>query len=139
MTIILTLTIVQGDTITTFVGAFSSLKIAYVEAGLRNFDKYSPFPEEINRSLIGKLADFHFAPTSKAKENLLKEGIKNNIYVVGNTVIDALFLTLSLIKERGEDKYYRKYNFIDFSKKIILLTGHRRRRWKSCISNKSFR
>jgi len=134
-----TLTIVQGDTTTAFVGALSSfykkIKIAHIEAGLRSFEKYSPFPEEINRSLIGKLADFHFAPTSKTKENLLKEGIKNNVYVVGNTVIDALFLTLRLIKERGEDKYYEKYDFIDFSKKIILLTSHRRENWGKPLEN----
>ena len=121
---------VQGDTTTAFVGAlagyYSGVRVAHLEAGLRSGDKYSPFPEEINRTLIGKLADFHFAPTKRAKENLLKEGIKENIWVVGNTVIDALFLGLEIIKSEGEDKYYNFFNFIDFSKKIILVTGHRR-------------
>ena len=121
---------VQGDTTTAFVGAlagfYKKTRIAHLEAGLRSENKYSPFPEEINRVLVGKLADFHFAPTQRAKENLLKEGITENIWVVGNTVIDALFLGLDIIKSEGEDKYYRYFDFLDFSKKIILVTGHRR-------------
>ncbi|TCK04448.1 non-hydrolyzing UDP-N-acetylglucosamine 2-epimerase [Phorcysia thermohydrogeniphila] len=121
---------VQGDTTTAFVGAlagfYNKVKVAHIEAGLRSNNKYSPFPEEVNRVLIGKLADFHFAPTEKAKRNLLKEGIKNNVWVVGNTVIDALLLGLQIIKEQGEEKYYRYFDFMDFSKKIILVTGHRR-------------
>jgi len=124
------LVLVQGDTTTAFIGALASFytktKIAHIEAGLRSNNKYSPFPEEINRTLIGKLADYHFAPTEQAKKNLIKEGIKNNIWVVGNTGIDALFLGLNIIKSQGEEKYYRYFNFIDFSKKIILVTGHRR-------------
>lgn len=121
---------VQGDTTTAFVGAlagfYSKAKVAHLEAGLRSGNRYSPFPEEINRILIGKLADFHFAPTQRAKENLLKEGIGENIWVVGNTVIDALFLGLDIIRSEGEDRYYRYFDFLDFSKKIILVTGHRR-------------
>ena len=121
---------VQGDTTTAFVGAlagfYKKIKIAHIEAGLRSHNKYSPFPEEMNRVLAGHLSDYHFAPTQKAKENLYKEGIKDNIYVVGNTVIDALFLGLDIIKEQGEEQYYKYFNFIDFSKKIILVTGHRR-------------
>ncbi len=121
---------VQGDTTTAFAGALSGfykkIKIAHVEAGLRSYDKYSPFPEEMNRILIGRLADYHFAPTERAKENLFNEGIKENVWVVGNTVIDALLLGLSLIKKEGEEKYYQYFNFIDFSKKILLVTGHRR-------------
>ncbi|MDK2887013.1 MAG: hypothetical protein PWP54_1593 [Thermosipho sp. (in: thermotogales)] len=121
---------IQGDTTTAFVGAlagyYAKAKIAHIEAGLRSYNKYSPFPEEMNRVLIGHLADYHFAPTKKAKENLYKENIKKNVYVVGNTVIDALFLGLEIIKKEGEQKYYEYFNFIDFSKKIILVTGHRR-------------
>jgi len=121
---------VQGDTTTAFAGAlagfYKKIKVAHIEAGLRSYNKYSPFPEEINRVLVGHLADYHFAPTEKAKENLYKEGIRENIWVVGNTVIDALFLGLEMIKEQGEESYYNYFHFVDFSKKIILVTGHRR-------------
>ncbi len=121
---------VQGDTTTAFVGAlagfYKKIKIAHIEAGLRSHNKYSPFPEEMNRVLAGHLSDYHFAPTQRAKENLFKEGIKDNVYVVGNTVIDALFLGLDIIKEHGEEQYYKHFDFIDFSKRIILVTGHRR-------------
>ncbi len=121
---------VQGDTTTAFVGAlagfYKKIKVAHVEAGLRSFNKYSPFPEEMNRVLIGHLSDYHFAPTEKAKKNLYNEGIKENIWVVGNTVIDALFLGLEIIRKENEEKYYQFFNFLDFSKKIILVTGHRR-------------
>ena len=133
------ITFVQGDTTTAFCGAltsfYSKVPIAHIEAGLRSFNKYSPFPEEINRVLISHLADYHFAPTLKAKENLENEGIKENIWVVGNTVIDALFLALRKIKETGENKFYQKYNFIDFSKKIILVTGHRRENFGKPFEN----
>jgi UDP-N-acetylglucosamine 2-epimerase (non-hydrolysing) len=121
---------VQGDTTTTFVGAlagfYKKIKVAHIEAGLRSHNKYCPFPEEINRVLVGHLADYHFAPTERARENLIKEGIEGNIFVVGNSVIDALFLGLDIIKQKGEEEYYDYFNFIDFSKKIILVTGHRR-------------
>lgn len=121
---------VQGDTTTAFAGAltgfYKKIKIAHIEAGLRSQNKYSPFPEEVNRILVGHIADYHFAPTEKAKENLIKEGINKNIWVVGNTVIDALFLGLKLIKTQGEEHYYKYFHYVDFSKKIILVTGHRR-------------
>ena len=121
---------VQGDTSTSFVGAlagfYKKIKIAHIEAGLRSHNKYSPFPEEINRVLVGHIADYHFAPTERAKKNLYNEGIKKNVWVVGNTVIDALFLGLDIIKKEGRDKYYKFFEFVDFSKKIILVTGHRR-------------
>ncbi|OHD24208.1 MAG: UDP-N-acetylglucosamine 2-epimerase [Spirochaetes bacterium GWD1_27_9] len=121
---------VQGDTTSAFVGAlagfYKKIKVGHIEAGLRSGNKYSPYPEEINRILAGHIADYHFAPTPKAKENLQKEGITDNIYVVGNTVIDALFLGLDLIKSCGDKEYYDFFKNIDFSKKIILVTGHRR-------------
>lgn len=126
---------VQGDTTTAFVGALSSfykkIKIAHLEAGLRSYNKYSPFPEEINRVLIGRLADYHFAPTELAKENLVKEGIKENIFVVGNTVIDALLMALKKINKNKQLKneivnFFRlKINYT-YKTKIILITGHRR-------------
>lgn len=122
--------IVQGDTTTAFAGAlagfYKQVKVAHVEAGLRSFNKYSPFPEEINRSLVGRLADYHFAPTKKARKNLLDEDIdKKDIFVVGNTVIDALFQGIEIIK-KDEAKYARRFGFLDLSKKLILVTGHRR-------------
>lgn len=122
---------VQGDTVTAFVGAlagfYKKIKIAHVEAGLRSFNKYSPFPEEINRILAGHIADYHFAPTETAKENLFNENIKENVWIVGNTVIDALFLGLEIINsERNKNKYEDYFRFLDLNKKIILVTGHRR-------------
>jgi len=124
------LVIVQGDTTTAFVGAlaafYKQIKIAHIEAGLRTYGKYSPFPEEINRVLVSHLADYHFAPTESAKKNLEKEGITKNVWVVGNTVIDALFLGLSIIRQETDQKYYDFFKGIDFTKKIILVTGHRR-------------
>lgn len=124
------LIIVQGDTTTAFIGAlagfYKKIRIAHVEAGLRSFDKSSPFPEEMNRTLVGHIADYHFAPTKKAKDNLIRESIPaKNIFVVGNTVIDALLMSMDII-ERHERKFYDYFNFIDYSKKIILVTGHRR-------------
>lgn len=124
------LVFVQGDTSTVLAGSlaayYAKTKLAHLEAGLRSHNKYSPFPEEINRSLSSRIADFHFAPTETAKMNLIHEGITEHIYVVGNTVIDALFLCLEKIRSEGEDKYYQVFNHIDFNKKIILLTCHRR-------------
>jgi UDP-N-acetylglucosamine 2-epimerase (non-hydrolysing) len=97
---------VQGDTTTTFVGAlaafYEKVKVAHIEAGLRSFNKHAPFPEEMNRVLATQLADIHFAPTSRAKENLLREGVpEEKIFVVGNTSIDALFLCLKRRKTRA--------------------------------------
>jgi UDP-N-acetylglucosamine 2-epimerase (non-hydrolysing) len=122
--------LIQGDTTTAFVGAlvafYMKVPVAHVEAGLRSHNKYSPFPEEINRVLVGHIADYHFAPTMRAKENLLKEGIRDAaIFVVGNTVIDALYLTLEIIKNE-EDRFLRYFDYIDIRKRIILVTGHRR-------------
>lgn len=120
--------LVHGDTTTTFAGSlaayYNRVKLGHVEAGLRTYDKYQPFPEEINRKLTGVLADLHFAPTSCAKSNLLKENIlAENIFITGNTAIDALKLTL--------DNNYKfevsELNKIDYkSKKVITVTAHRR-------------
>lgn len=126
------LVVVQGDTTTAFAGAlaafYAKTKIAHLEAGLRSGSKYSPFPEEINRMLVGRMADFHFCPTSKAQENLAKEGIAQNAWVVGNTVIDALLLGLEIIKEDGLDfSAEKEFSKVDFAKhRVILVTGHRR-------------
>lgn len=125
---------VQGDTTTAFIGAlagyYMKIKVVHIEAGLRSHNKFSPFPEEINRILAGHLADFHFTPTIKAQQNLNNEGIFDNIYTVGNTVIDALFKTLELISfknlERSIISDINIPNFDFDSYKIILVTSHRR-------------
>jgi len=119
--------LVHGDTSTTFVGALTSfyhrLKIGHVEAGLRTYNKYSPYPEEINRQLTGVLADFNFAPTKTAKDNLLAEHTaEEKVFITGNTVIDALLETV-------EDNYQfniSELNEVNFNRKVILLTSHRR-------------
>ena len=122
--------IVQGDTTTTFVGAlaafYEKVRVAHIEAGLRSFNKHAPFPEEMNRVLTTHLSDIHFAPTIRAKENLLREGVlEDQIFVVGNTSIDALFLCLKKISGKKPDSF-DSLNSVDFDKKIVLVTGHRR-------------
>jgi UDP-N-acetylglucosamine 2-epimerase (non-hydrolysing) len=133
---------VQGDTTSAFVGAlagfYARVKIAHVEAGLRSKDKYSPFPEEMNRVLTGHLADYHFAPTEKAADNLRAEGITDNIWVVGNSVIDALMLGLNIIERQDENGYAHFFSFVDFSKRIILVTGHRRESFGKPFENICF-
>jgi UDP-N-acetylglucosamine 2-epimerase (non-hydrolysing) len=122
--------VVQGDTTTAFLGAlagfYKQIPISHLEAGLRSGNKHAPYPEEINRILVGHLADYHFAPTETAAKNLFNEGIKDNVWVVGNTVIDALLWGIDIVKQQGEDSYYREFSSIDFSRKLILVTGHRR-------------
>ena len=128
--------LVHGDTTTTFAGAlaafYKGINIGHVEAGLRTFDKYFPYPEEMNRKLTGSLADLHFAPTSGAKSNLLREGVnEKTIYVTGNTVIDAMAYTV-------EDNYIfstEELNNIDYTKKVIMVTAHRRENWGEGIDN----
>lgn len=129
--------LVHGDTTTTFAGAlaayYKKIKVGHVEAGLRTFDKYFPFPEEMNRKLTGAIADFHFAPTGGAKNNLLREGVnENQIFVTGNTVIDAMNFTV-------EDNYVfenDELNKIDYkNKKVIMITAHRRENWGTGIEN----
>jgi len=122
------LVLVHGDTSTTFVSSLGALyqqiKVGHVEAGLRTHDKYSPFPEEMNRHLTGVIADLHFAPTELAKVNLLKENVDSEkITVTGNTVIDAL---LDVVDDnyQFEDELLKSIDFEN--KKIILLTAHRR-------------
>jgi len=118
---------VHGDTTTTFGASLASfyqkIPVAHIEAGLRTYDIYSPFPEEINRQLTSKIASFHFAPTKVAKDNLLKEGIdESKIIVTGNTVIDAL---LEVVKKL-ENKKIDIDGYAVGSRKFILVTGHRR-------------
>lgn len=124
------LVFVQGDTTTAFTASLASfykkIKVAHIEAGLRSNNIYSPFPEEANRLMVSRIASYHFAPTEQAVNNLMLENVTNNVFMVTNTVIDALKLGLNLIKEQGEDKYVKYFNYLDFSKKIILVTAHRR-------------
>lgn len=124
---------VHGDTKTSMATAIASFyagaQICHIEAGLRTFNKRNPFPEELNRTLTGRIADFHFAPTITSKNNLLKENISaSTIEVTGNTVIDALLFSvekLKLISSKIEEIQVLK-KILNFNKKIILVTGHRR-------------
>lgn len=133
------LVLVHGDTSTSSMVALSAfhrkIRIGHIEAGLRTHNKFSPFPEEINRQLIAKLADYHFAPTKEAVENLKLDLINDkNIYLVGNSVIDALELGIDKLNKgyQNEAIEFLKTK-IDFSKKIILVTGHRRENFGSGI------
>jgi len=122
--------LVQGDTTTTLATSlacyYQQIAIGHVEAGLRTGDKYSPFPEEINRVLTTRLADVHFAPTRESRANLVREGVSpRTIHVTGNTVIDALlYVRRHVVKESG--RYRKMFPGIDFRKRMILVTGHRR-------------
>ena len=118
--------LVHGDTTTTFAGALAAyyhqIEVGHVEAGLRTQNKFSPYPEEMNRRLTGSLTDLHFAPTATAKDNLLRENVAaDKIFVTGNTVIDALLQTV-----RADFKFPAELSRVDFSKRIILVTTHRR-------------
>ncbi|MFZ6010355.1 MAG: non-hydrolyzing UDP-N-acetylglucosamine 2-epimerase [Bacteroidota bacterium] len=121
--------LVQGDTTTALVGAlggfYKKVKIAHIEAGLRSANRFSPYPEEVNRVLIGRIADYHFVPTEAAKVNLEKEGVKEGIHNVGNSVIDALFLALTLIEKQTKN-FASHFSAIKLDRKIVLITGHRR-------------
>jgi UDP-N-acetylglucosamine 2-epimerase len=130
------LILVHGDTSTTFAGALSAfyhkIRVGHVEAGLRTFDKYAPYPEEINRRLVGALADLHFCPTRRNADNLRREGVANGLYITGNTVIDALKATVrpgyafrdetlrGLPLDRG---------------RLLLVTAHRRENYGKGLRN----
>lgn len=135
------LVLVHGDTTTSTMVALAAFhrncKVAHIEAGLRTYNKQSPFPEELNRQLTGKISDIHFAPTEKAKQNLLKEYInENNIIITGNTVIDALHITLDKIK-KGYSNTSIEYlkATINFNKQVVLVTGHRRESFGTGFEN----
>jgi UDP-N-acetylglucosamine 2-epimerase (non-hydrolysing) len=122
---------VHGDTTTTMAASIAAFyfgaKICHIEAGLRTNDKLSPFPEEVNRQVTSRIADYHFAPTKKSKENLLLENINRSaVFVTGNTVIDALLYSSSKIKCYTSVELDSLKSKIDIKKKIILVTGHRR-------------
>ena len=124
---------VHGDTTTTMAASIASFyagaKVCHVEAGLRTFNKLSPFPEEINRSIAGRISDYHFAPTQTSKQNLLKENVsEKSILVTGNTVIDALQFSAEKVNYINfEDTQIEELKIIlDSNKRLILVTGHRR-------------
>ncbi len=123
------LVLVHGDTTTTFAAALAAfylrIPVGHVEAGLRTRNKYSPFPEEINRTLTGRLAELHFAPTDTSRDNLLAESTAQfKIWVTGNTVIDALLDTV-----RDDYSFAPELAEIDLHKRILLVTTHRRENW----------
>lgn len=121
------LVLVHGDTSTTFSAAlaafYQQVMVGHVEAGLRTYDKYSPFPEEMNRTMVGDMADLHFCPTAANRDNLLREGISEGVFITGNTVIDALKTTVV----KGYHFSTELLNELDYAhKKVVLVTCHRR-------------
>ena len=125
--------LVHGDTTTTFAASLAAfyhrIPVGHVEAGLRTGDLYSPWPEEANRTLTGRLASWHFTPTETARQNLLREGLpESRLFVTGNTVIDALFWVRDrvLSDEQLRTTLATRYPFLEEGKKLILVTGHRR-------------
>ena len=130
------LILVHGDTSTTFAGALSAfyhqIPVGHVEAGLRTYDKYSPFPEEMNRKLVSAIADLYFCPTENNRQNLLREGITQGLFVTGNTVIDALKTTVR------KDYHFTTgiLNQLPYdSKKVLLVTCHRRENYGEPMQN----
>jgi UDP-N-acetylglucosamine 2-epimerase (non-hydrolysing) len=125
------LIIVQGDTTSTLAGGlaayYAKIPLAHVEAGLRSGDKYRPYPEEINRKIIGVIADLHFAPTALARDNLLREGIADEcIRVTGNTGVDALRYIVGCIERSKGMKYKSIATLVGSGQRLILVTAHRR-------------
>ena len=135
--------LVHGDTTTTLASSLAAyyqrIPVAHVEAGLRTHDIYSPWPEEINRTLTGAIAEYHFAPTEVSKANLLRENITKNVEVVGNTVIDSLLWTVNKIEANQDLNNQLTAHFtslgLDFSKRMILITGHRRENFGQVMSS----
>lgn len=125
------LVLIHGDTTTSTMAALASYyfgaKVGHVEAGLRTWDKWAPFPEEMNRSISGRLADFHFAPTKTAEANLLKENVDSEcITITGNTVIDALLYSVDRVRAKKSQRASDLEKILDPEKPLILVTGHRR-------------
>ena len=128
--------LVHGDTTTTFAASlaafYQKIPVGHVEAGLRTNDMYSPFPEEMNRLLTDRISSIYFAPTEQNKENLLKEGVVNNVYVTGNTVIDSFAITV----KKDYAFHNQTLKGIDFnSKRVVLVTAHRRENLGTPIEN----
>lgn len=128
--------LVHGDTSTTFAGALAAfyhkIPVGHVEAGLRTYDKYSPFPEEMNRKLVGQIADLHFAPTARNRDNLAREQITDGVLVCGNTVVDAIHMTVC------DDFAFRDpaLQALDFKNdRVVLVTAHRRENYGEPMEN----
>ena len=126
--------LVHGDTTTTFASALSAfyekIRVGHIEAGLRTYDRWSPYPEEMNRCMVGRIAEYHFAPTEQNRANLEREAVNGQIFVTGNTVIDAMRYTVN-------DRPYEvpELNSLDYSKKIIAMTCHRRENYGQPMEN----
>jgi len=132
------LVLVQGDTATVMATAlaafYQKIPVGHVEAGLRTNDRYNPFPEEMARRQTGRIATLHFAPTQAAVDNLQREGITENVFMTGNTVIDALLDTIERMKNKPIDK--KLFGGVDFDRqRVILVTAHRRENWGSGIDD----
>ena len=130
------LVLVHGDTSTTFAGALSAfyhqIPVGHVEAGLRTYDKWSPFPEEMNRKMVGAIADLHFCPTAANRDNLARENITQGVFLTGNTVIDALQTTVVKDFTFSEDVL----NCLDYvNQKVVLVTCHRRENYGQPMAN----
>ena len=130
------LVLVHGDTSTTFAGALAAfyhkIPVGHVEAGLRTYDKWSPYPEELNRKLVGSLADLHFCPTVSNRDNLARENIRDGVFITGNTVIDALQTTV--VKDFSFSE--KILNVLDYvNRKVILVTCHRRENYGQPMTN----
>ena len=133
--------VVQGDTTSSFVAALAAfylrIPVAHVEAGLRSYDRFQPYPEEVNRTFISHIADLNFCPTPRAAENLLREQIASeSIHVTGNTVIDALLQTKRFVEHHGATNQYLKDLDLP-SGRMILVTGHRRENFGEGLANLS--
>ncbi len=126
--------LVHGDTTTAFAGAltafYEQITVGHVEAGLRTYDRWSPYPEEMNRSLIGRLAEYHFAPTALNRANLEREAVGGHVFVTGNTVIDAMRYTVN-----DAPFVCPALNGLDFSRRIITMTCHRRENYGRPMEN----
>jgi UDP-N-acetylglucosamine 2-epimerase (non-hydrolysing) len=132
--------LVHGDTTTSTMAAlaafYAQTKVGHVEAGLRTFDKWAPFPEEMNRAITGRLTDFHFAPTLSSQNNLLRENVAvESITITGNTVIDALMFSVEKVRKNFPQRCQEIMAGLDESKKLILVTGHRRENFGDGVLN----
>ena len=132
--------LVHGDTTTSTMAAlaayYAQTKVGHVEAGLRTFDKWAPFPEEMNRAITGRLADFHFAPTISSQNNLLRENVAaESITITGNTVIDALMFSVDKVRKNFPQRCREIMARLDETKKLILVTGHRRENFGDGVLN----
>ena len=134
--------LVHGDTTTTMAAALAAyyckIPVGHIEAGLRTYNKFAPFPEEVNRTLAKTLCDIHFAPTETARNNLIREGVsEQSVFITGNTVIDALLSVIEILQTNVhiKNEIESMFSFLDCNKKLILVTGHRRENFGSGFEN----